>query len=98
VVAAERTEWTTDGSVGLVFEKNTGFDVNTGGALIAGEKLTHKFNDTTKLVHAASGLVTAVARHLDLTAEFLHTYKARPTNRLLKKSDQSVVLSIVYKY
>ena len=115
VVATERTEWTTDGSVGLVFEKNTDRDLNTDGALIAGEKLTHKFNATTRFVHAASGLwkmrnlddafytfqaglVTAVAAHLDLKAEFLNTYKARPTNSLLKKSDQSIVLSVAYKY
>jgi len=115
VIATPRTEWTADGSVGVVFEKNTGFDVDTDGALIAGEKFAHKFNDTTKFVHAASGIwkmrefgdsfytfqagiVTAVARHLDLKAEFLNTYKNRPTNPLLKKSDQSIVLSVVYKY
>ncbi len=115
VVATERTDWTTDGSVGLVFEKNTDRDLNTDGALIAGEKLTHKFNATTRFVHAASGLwkmrnlddafytfqaglVTAVAAHFDLKAEFLNTYKARPTNALLKKSDQSIVLSVAYKY
>lgn len=115
VVATERTEWTTDGSVGLVFEKNTDRDLNTDGALIAGEKLTHKFSDTTKFLHAASalwkmgdfddafytiqaGIVTAVAAHLDLKVEFLESYKNRPSNRLLKKSDQSIVLSVVYKY
>ncbi len=115
VIATERTEWATDGSVGLVFEKNTDRDLNTDGALIAGETFTHAFNATTKFVHAASGLwkmrnfddafytfqagiVTAVATHLDLKAEFLNTYKARPTNPLLKKSDQSIVLSVVYKY
>ena len=115
VVATERTEWTTDGSVGLVFEKNTDRDLNTDGALVAGEKITHKFNATTRFVQAASGLwkmrnlddafymfqaglVTAVAAHLDLKAEFLNTYKARPTNPLLEKSDQSMVLSVAYKY
>ena len=49
-----RTEWTTDGSVGLAFEKNTNRDLNTD--------------------------------------------QARPTSPLLKKSDQSIVLSFVYKY
>lgn len=115
VVATPRTEWTTDGSVGVVFEKNSGRDLGTDGALLAGEKLVHKFNGTTKFVHAASGLwkmrepgdafytfqagvVTAVAGHLDLKAEFLNTFKNRLTNPLLKKSDQSIVLSVVYKY
>ena len=45
-----------------------------------------------------AGLVTAVAGHLDLKTEFLNTYKNRPTNPLLKKSDQSIVLAVVYKY
>jgi putative salt-induced outer membrane protein YdiY len=115
VVATERTEWTTDGSAGLVFEKNTGFGLKTDGALIAGEKLAHAFNDTTRFVHAASalwkmrefgdafytlsaGVITTVATHLDLKVEFLNTYKNRPTDPLLKKSDQSLVLSVVYRY
>jgi hypothetical protein len=56
VVATERTEWMTDGSAGVVFEKNKGLDVDTSGALIAGEKLTHKFAEKTKFVHAATAL------------------------------------------
>jgi putative salt-induced outer membrane protein len=115
VVATARTEWATDGSLGMVFEKNTGFGLKSDGAIIAGEKLTHKFNDQTRFLHAASalwkvrhfddafytlsaGIVTAVAAHLDLKAEFLNSYKNRPSNPLLKKSDQSIVLSVVYKY
>jgi putative salt-induced outer membrane protein len=115
VIATPRTDWAVDGSLGMVFEKNTGFDLKTDGAIIGGEKLTHKFNDTTKFLHAASalwkmrdfddafytiqaGVVTSVAAHLDLKVEFLQSYKNRPSNPLLKKSDQSVVLSVVYKY
>ncbi len=45
-----------------------------------------------------AGIVTAVAGHFDLKAEFLNSYKNKPSNPLLKKSDQSVVLSVVYKY
>lgn len=56
VVATDRTEWMTDGSVGVVFEKNKGLDVDTSGAIIAGEKLTHKFAEKTKFVHAATAL------------------------------------------
>ncbi|MEP7117357.1 MAG: DUF481 domain-containing protein [Acidobacteriota bacterium] len=115
VVVTPNTEWSTDGSVGVVFEKDTGLDLEKDGALIAGEKFLHKFSTSTKFVHAASGLwkvrdfadvfytvsagiVTAVANHLDLKAEFLESYKNRPSNALLKKSDQSIVLSVVYKY
>jgi putative salt-induced outer membrane protein YdiY len=56
VVKTERVEWTTDGSVGVVFEKNTGFDVDTAGALLGGERLQLKLSDATRITHAASGL------------------------------------------
>jgi len=115
LVALPKTTWTTDGSVGIVSEKNTGRDVKTSGAIIAGEQFVHKFNDKARIYHAGSGLwktsdfndafynaslgiATAVAGSFDLKAEFLESYKNRPSNPLLKKSDQSVVLSIVYKY
>lgn len=115
VIATPRTDWAADGSVGMVFEKNTGVDLNADGALIAGEKLTHKLTDTSRVVHAASalwkmgdvadafytfqaGIITSVAARLELKAEFLESYKNRPSNPRLKKSDQSVVLSVVYKY
>ncbi len=115
VVALERTEWMTDGSLGVVFEKNQGLDVDTSGAIIAGEKLTHAFAEKTKFVHAATalwkmkdfddafytisaGLLTSVAGNFDLKTEFLSTYKNKLTNPALKKADQSIVLSVVYKY
>lgn len=115
VVATERTEWMTDGSVGVVFEKNQGLDTETSGAIIAGEKLTHKFAEKTKFVHAATalwkmndfddafytfsaGLLTSIAGNFDLKTEFLSTYKNKLTNTALKKADQSIVLSVVYKY
>ena len=115
VVALERTEWITDGSVGLVFEKNRGLDVETSGALLAGEKLTHKLGEKSKFTHAATGLwkmndfddafytfsaglLTSIAGNFDLKTEFLSTYKNKLTNPALKKADQSIVLSVVYKY
>jgi hypothetical protein len=89
--------------------------VDTSGAIIAGEKLTHKFAEKTKFVHAATalwkmkdfddafytfsaGLLTSIAGNFDLKTEFLSTYKNKLTNPALKKADQSVVLSVVYKY
>lgn len=56
VVATTRTQWAADGSVGMVFEKNTGLDLKTDDAIIAGEKLFHKFSDTTRFIHAGSAL------------------------------------------
>jgi putative salt-induced outer membrane protein YdiY len=115
VIATDKTEWVTDGSLGFVVEKNTGFDAATSGAILAGEKFTHRFTETTRFLHGASGLwkmndfddafytfsaglATSLASALELKTEFLNTYKARPTKATLKKSDQSIVVSVVYKF
>lgn len=115
VVALPRTEWITDGSAGVVFEKNKGLDVDTSGAVIAGEKLVQKLGEKSKFTHAATalwklkdfddafytfsaGLLTSIAGNFDLKTEFLSTYKNKLTNTALKKADQSIVLSVVYKY
>lgn len=115
VIGGGRVEWTTDGSLGLVFEKNTGFDVETAGAVLAGERFLFKATETTRVLHAATalwkmndfgdgfytfsaGIATSVASRLELKAEFLNTYKRQPTDPTLKKNDQSVVLSLVYKF
>ncbi|MEZ5293867.1 MAG: DUF481 domain-containing protein [Vicinamibacterales bacterium] len=115
VLVTDRAEWTTDGSVGLVFEKNQGFDVDTSGAVLAGEKFAFKLGEKSKLTHAASGLwkmqdfedafytfsaglLTSVAGNFDLKTEFLSTFKNKLTDPTLQKADQSVVLSVVYKF
>lgn len=115
VVALPRTEWTVDGSAGVVFEKNKGLDVDTSGAIIAAEKLVHKLGEKSKFTHAATGLwklkdfddafytvsaglLTSLAGNFDLKTEFLSTYKNKLTNTALKKADQAIVVSVVYKY
>lgn len=115
LVGGQRTEWVVDGSAGLVFEKNRGLDVDTSGALLAGEKLAYRIGEKSKFTHAATGLwkmkdfddafytvsaglLTSIAGNFDLKTEFLSTYKNKPTNPALKKADQSIVLSVVYKY
>lgn len=44
------------------------------------------------------GLLTSIAGNFDLKTEFLGTFKNKLTSPGLKKSDQSIVLSVVYKY
>lgn len=44
------------------------------------------------------GIATSLARRFELTAEFLNTFKNKPTDPTLKSGDQSVVLAIVYKF
>ena len=50
------TKLTVDGSAGVVWEKNPGFDVDTSGALAFGEKLTQTLTATTTLTQAVAGL------------------------------------------
>jgi putative salt-induced outer membrane protein YdiY len=50
------TKFAVDGSVGGVWEKNPGFDVNSSGALIFGEKLTQTLTATTTLTQSFNAL------------------------------------------
>src|SRR5262249_62068200 len=45
-----------DGSAGVVWEKNTGLDVATSGALAVGQKLQHQLTGNTMLTEAFAGL------------------------------------------
>jgi putative salt-induced outer membrane protein YdiY len=56
VLPGPRVTWTTDGSVGLVTEKNTGLDVETDGALLGGERLEIKLSENARILHGFSGL------------------------------------------
>lgn len=56
VLTGDRTTLDVDGSVGLVFEKNTGFDVETDGAFGAGEKFSHALSSTATLTQGATAL------------------------------------------
>ena len=56
VIDTATTKFGVDGSVGMVFEKNPGFDVNTSGALATGERLTHTLTGNTTLSQTFMGL------------------------------------------
>ena len=56
VIDTTATKFSTDGGLGLVWEKNPDLDVRTSMALTAGEKLEHQLTATTTLKHAATGL------------------------------------------
>lgn len=49
IIDTAATKFGVDGSVGMVWEKNPGFDVNPSGALATGEKLTHGLTGNTTL-------------------------------------------------
>jgi putative salt-induced outer membrane protein YdiY len=56
VIDTAVTKFSTDGGLGLVWEKNPALDVRTSMALTAGEKLEHQLTETTALKHSATGL------------------------------------------
>jgi putative salt-induced outer membrane protein YdiY len=50
------TKLDVDGSVGVVWEKNSGFDVDSSGAVAAGEKLVQTITSNTTLTQTFVGL------------------------------------------
>ena len=56
LVKNERTELNVDAGVGMVWEKNPGFELQTDGAVTAGQKLTHKLTATTELTERVIAL------------------------------------------
>jgi putative salt-induced outer membrane protein YdiY len=56
IINTATTKFSVDGSAGVVWEKNPGFDVNTSGALATGEKLTHALTGNTTLSQTFMGL------------------------------------------
>ncbi len=56
LVKNDRTEFAVDAGVGVVWEKNPGFDVKTAGALTAGQNFKHKLTATAELTQRFSAL------------------------------------------
>ena len=56
LVKNERTEFSVDGGVGGVWEKNTGLDTDLDAALVAGQKMAHKLTATTMLTERVAAL------------------------------------------
>jgi len=56
LVKNDRTELGVDAGVGVVWEKNPDLEVQTDGAVAAGQQFTHKLTATTELKEKAAGL------------------------------------------
>jgi putative salt-induced outer membrane protein len=56
IVASTRTKLDVDGGAGGVWEKNTALDLNSSGAVTAGEKLQHQVTPTTTLTQSVTAL------------------------------------------
>jgi putative salt-induced outer membrane protein YdiY len=56
LVKNDRTELNADAGVGAVWEQNPGLELQTDGAVSAGEKFTHKITATTELTQKVAAL------------------------------------------
>jgi putative salt-induced outer membrane protein YdiY len=56
LVKNDKTELGVDGGLGIVSEKNEGFDVRTAGAVTAGENFKHKLTATAEITQKVSAL------------------------------------------
>jgi putative salt-induced outer membrane protein YdiY len=56
VIKSDRTSLDVDGSVGMVFEKNTGFDLETDGAVTFGEKFSHQISKSAAFTQGFTAL------------------------------------------
>ena len=52
----DRTELNADGGVGIVWEQNPGLELQTDGAVAAGQQFTHKLTTTTELKEKINAL------------------------------------------
>jgi putative salt-induced outer membrane protein YdiY len=56
LVKTDRTEFAVDAGVGMVWEKNPGFEVKTDGALTAGQNFKHKLTETAEITQRTAAL------------------------------------------
>ena len=56
IIDNDRTAFDVDGGVGMVFEKNTGFDTETDGAVMFGERLSHKLTPNATVTQGLAAL------------------------------------------
>lgn len=56
LVDTERTTFAVDTSAGIVFEKNTGLDLETDGAVTFAEKFTHELTSSAVITHGSTAL------------------------------------------
>lgn len=56
LVKDDRTELAVDGGLGFIWEKNPGFDLQTGGAVTAGQNFKYKVSATAEVTQRTSAL------------------------------------------
>ncbi len=87
-----RVELSGDGSVGLVWEKNTGRDLETDGAVLAGERLTVTLSETARFFQGVAALWK-----MDDFEDALYTFHLGLAASLTTRSELKVELLDTYK-
>jgi putative salt-induced outer membrane protein len=92
VLDAEPTKFAVHGGAGGVWERNTGFEVSSGGALTAGETLEHQLSSTASIKHAITGLWRAGE-----LGDALYNFSVGLATRVTERIQLSVDLLDTYK-
>lgn len=92
LIATERTTLDIDSSVGLVFEKNTGLELDTDGAVAAGEKFSHKLTTNAVLTQG-----TAALWKMDDFGDALYTFSAGVAASVTTRVQLKLEFQDIYK-
>ncbi len=92
VVATDRTTFDVDTSVGMVFEKNTGLELETDGAVALGEKFSHKLSANAVITQGSAALWK-----MDDFGDALYTFSAGLAASVTTRVQLKLEFQDVYK-
>ena len=92
VVATDRTTFDVDTSVGMMFEKNTGLDLESDGAVAAGEKFSHKLSPSATITQGSAALWK-----MDDFGDALYTFSAGLAASVTTRVQLKIEFQDVYK-
>lgn len=92
LVNTDRTKFDVDGSVGVVFENNTGFDTETDGAFAFGERFAHALSDNAAITQGFAALWK-----MDDPGDALYTFSAGLAASVTARTQLKLEFQDIYK-
>jgi len=92
LVATDAVQFSVDGGLGVSWEKNPGFDVDTSGVVTGGDQLTWKLSPSATVTQSLSALWDA-----DDFGDALYTFRAGLATSVLKRVELKIELLDAYK-
>ncbi|WP_110172629.1 DUF481 domain-containing protein [Luteitalea pratensis] len=92
VVATDRTTFDVDTSLGMAFEKNTGLELETDGAVTLGEKFSHKLSANAAITQGSTALWK-----MDDFGDALYTFSAGLAASVTTRVQLKLEFQDVYK-